>query len=437
MNTIKKAHIQLTLLNGCITTLILVTMTLGYLFISESNMMQHRIASYPRDIYPIASYIEQQDIVSNTWLSQLESNNKYYISLMDNGTEFLYNVNRDLALDERQRVVDAAWELYRTGDTPRTTHPLSHDSSYVSYIMELKNDADGTSAKYYCSVIYIEKNHTFLEVLLAAPLQDLLEQISRQRFLFLGIITLALIAIWIFAWIFTGKLLDPIEANRLRQNQFIASASHELRTPLAVILSCAETELAKKESSELSTIKSESLRTSRLLGDMLTLLSCDTGHLEIKPVSTQLDTLVLNACEAFETMAAARHIRITAMLPENILPDCLCDSERITQVLAIFLHNAISYTPEGGSITLSVRHRSPHHRSGRHFEIQISDTGVGISDEEKTRIFDRFYRSEKARSDKNHFGLGLSIAHDIITAHHGSITVTDTPGGGTTFIITI
>ena len=142
MNTIKKAHIQLTLLNGCITTLILITMTLGYLFISESTMMQNRIASYPRDIYPIASYIEQQDIVSNTWLSQLESNNKYYISLMDNGTEFLYNVNRDLSLDERQRVVSAAWELYRADDTPRTTHPLSHDSSYVSYIMELKNDTD-------------------------------------------------------------------------------------------------------------------------------------------------------------------------------------------------------------------------------------------------------------------------------------------------------
>ena len=73
----------------------------------------------------------------------------------------------------------------------------------------------------------------------------------------------------------------------------------------------------------------------------------------------------------------------------------------------------------------------------KHYEIKISDTGVGISDEEKTKIFDRFYRSEKARSDKNHFGLGLSIAYDIITAHHGTIAVTDTPGGGTTFIITL
>ena len=87
--TIKKAHIHLTLLGGCITTLILIVMTLGYLFISESNMMKNKIYSYQSDIYTIASYVEQQDIISNTWLSQLESNNKYYVSLLDNHSEFL------------------------------------------------------------------------------------------------------------------------------------------------------------------------------------------------------------------------------------------------------------------------------------------------------------------------------------------------------------
>ena len=437
MNTIKKAHIHLTLLNGCITTLILTIMTLVYLFISESNMMQSKISSYPRDIYPIASYIEQQDIISNTWLSQLESNNQYYISLMDNGAEFLYNVNRELSIDNRQQVISAAWNYYQDESIPKTTHTLSNDSSYVSYVMDHNNDATVTSSKYYCSVISIEKNHATLEILLAAPLDDIQEQITRQRFLFLGIIILALIAIWIFAWIFTGKLLTPIETSRLRQNQFIASASHELRTPLAVILSCAEAGLTRNESSELLTIKNESLRTSRLLNDMLTLLSCDTGHLDINPGYTQLDTLVLNTCETFENMAAAKHIRITAALPNNILPDCMCDSERITQVLTILLHNAISYTPEGGAVCLSVAYFHSFHKANRHFEIKISDTGVGISDEEKDKIFDRFYRSEKARSDKNHFGLGLAIAYDIITAHHGTITVTNTPGGGTTFVITL
>ena len=435
MNTIKKAHIHLTLLNGCITTLILIVMTLIYLFISESNMMQSKISSYPRDIYPIASYIEQQDVISSTWLSQLESNNQYYISLMDNGSEFLYNVNKELSTNDRQQVIGAAWDYYRDDMIPKTAHTLSHSSSYVSYIMEHKNDTSVTSSKYYCFVINIEKNHASLEILLAAPLDDIQAQITRQRFLFLGIITLALIAIWIFAWIFTGKLLKPIEESRLRQNQFIASASHELRTPLAVILSCAEAGLTKNESAELSTIKNESLRTSRLLNDMLTLLSCDTGHLDINPVSTPLDTLILNACEAFENMAATRHISITAALPEEILPDCMCDSERITQVLSILLHNAISYTPEGGAVCLSVAYCNSFHKANRHFEIKISDTGVGISDEEKSKIFDRFYRSEKARSDKNHFGLGLAIAYDIVTAHHGTINVTDTPGGGTTFLI--
>lgn len=437
MNTIKKAHIHLTLLNGCITTLILVIMTLACLVISENNMMQGRISSYPRDIYPIASYIEQQDIISGTWLSQLESNNQYYISLMDNGAEFLYNVNRELSVDDRQQVLGAAWKLYRDDSVAKTMHNLSLNSSYVSYIMDYKNDTGAASSTYYCFVINIEKNHSTLEMLLAAPLDDIREQITKQRFLFLGIITLALIAIWSFAWIFTGKLLNPIEANRLRQNQFIAAASHELRTPLAVILSCAEAGLTRSEIPELMTIKSESLRTSRLLGDMLTLLSCDTGHLDIQPESTPLDTLVLNACEAFENIAAAKHIRITASLPDNVLPDCMCDSGRITQVLTILLHNAVSYTPEGGTVCLSVAYSGSLHKANRHFEIRVSDTGVGISDEEKAKIFDRFYRSEKARSDKNHFGLGLSIAYDIITAHHGTIAVADTPGGGTTFIITL
>lgn len=431
MNTIKKAHFQLTLLNGGITTLILVIMTLGYLFISESSMMKNKMYSYQSDIYTIVSYIEQQDIISNTWLSQLESGKKYYVSLMDNNTEFLYDINKLYENQERKQVLEQAWHYYQNENFSKTPHTLSYKSNYVSFILEYKNNTKIISSKYCCFVIHMQKNTSSLKILLVAPLENLQNQVVRQRFLFFGIVALALIVIWIFAWIFTGKLLNPIEASRLRQNQFIASASHELRTPLAVILSCAEVGLNNNICSELTTIKNEALRTSKLLNDMLTLLSCDTGHLDIRPVHTQLDTLVLNACETFEYMAAVKHIKIIASLPETPLPDCICDSDRMIQVLTIFLHNAISYTPKGGIIRLSVAYVN------RHFEITISDTGMGISDEEKSKIFDRFYRSEKARSDKNHFGLGLSIACDIITAHHGNIKVTDTLGGGTTFVITL
>lgn len=435
MNTIKKARIHLTLLNGSITTIILVVMTCGYLFISENNMIRNKMYSFQNDVYTICNNIEQQDIISSTWLSQLETGGKYYISLMDNGSEFLYNTNKLYENRMRELVIRKAWDTYRDKNTPKTMHNISYKGSYASYIMKHKLSGTGSTREYSCFVITIEKKHTILEILLAAPLDNLQREITRQRLLFLAIIVLALAAIWIFAWIFTGKLLNPIEKNRIRQNQFIASASHELRTPLAVILSCAETGLAKEASSELNTIKSEALRTSRLLNDMLTLLSCDTGHLDIKPVPTQLDTLVLNTCEAFEPMAAAKHIGISASLPDDTLPDCMCDSDRMVQVLTIFLHNAISYTPEGGKVLLSLSYHNSHSGHNKHFEIQISDTGVGISDEEKPKIFDRFYRSEKARSDKNHFGLGLSIAYDIVTAHHGNIKVSDTPGGGTTFTV--
>lgn len=103
------------------------------------------------------------------------------------------------------------------------------------------------------------------------------------------------------------------------------------------------------------------------------------------------------------------------------------------QVVTVLLHNAISYTPENGRITASLAYTQ------RHFEFKISDTGVGISDEDKPHIFDRFYRNEKARSDKNHFGLGLSIAYEIVAAHSGSIFVADNnaDGNGTVFTVNL
>ena len=95
------------------------------------------------------------------------------------------------------------------------------------------------------------------------------------------------------------------------------------------------------------------------------------------------------------------------------------------------MHNAISYTPENGNIILSLAYKKGD------FHISVSDNGIGISDGDKTKIFDRFYRAEKSRSTKGHFGLGLSIAYEIVNAHGGAITVGDSEGGGTVFTIVL
>lgn len=429
---LKKVHIRLTLLSGGITTLILIIMTLGYLYISEKNLLENRRYSYQSDIYSIAANLENQGVITHQWLSQLESGQGYYISVLDNGTPFLFDTRSDNS--SRTQILDSLWQHYRQNEPLLAQSTISYKCYYKSFM----------TSDYYCFVITVFYDSSPIEMLLAAPLTGIQKQLFRQRLVFTGIIFLALTAIWIFSWIFTGRLLKPIEESRIRQNQFVAAASHELRTPLAVILSCSESAFNKlsllnqkndtsviKLRHDIAAIKSESLRSSKLLNDMLTLSSRDAGHFDINKTSAELDTLLLDTCEVFERFADEKNIRLHVLLPDSTIPPCSCDTERIKQVVAILLHNAISYTPENGSVTAALSYIK------KHFELKISDTGVGINDADKPHIFERFYRSEKARSDKNHFGLGLSIAYEIVAAHNGSITVEDNNASdnGTAFII--
>lgn len=434
----KKVRIRLTLLSGMMTTLILTIMTCGYLYISEQNLIENRRSSYQSDIYNIAVHLDNLGVISHIWLSQIEASHNCFISLLDNGTPSLFNQKQ--TTKQRTELLDSLWAYYRDNE-PAVSVAISYKCHYQSF----------STADYYCFVITVIQNKTPIEMLIAIPLSDIRGQVLRQRFVFLGVVFLALIAIWIFMWIYTKRLLAPIEENRLRQNRFVAAASHELRTPLAVILSCAEAaqdnlassttqQTGKTDTSvinlkhDIAAIKNEALRSSRLLNDMLTLSSRDAGHLDIQKAPTELDTLLLNTCEAFERLAAEKNIRLSVVLPDTPVPACCCDAQRIAQTLTILLHNAVSYTPEHGSIAATLSYRK---NARRHFSLAVYDTGIGISDDDKTRIFERFYRSEKARSDKNHFGLGLSIAYEIVAAHGGTITAADNPdtGRGTVFTV--
>lgn len=424
----QKIRLRLTLLSGGITTLILIVMTLGYLYTSEKNLMQNRIFSWQSDVSSIAFNLEQQTVITHTWLANLEAGGNYYVSILDNNTPFLFN---DRMHDTKfHDLVTGAWAYYRENGAALPSNTISYRSRYKSFLFEKEQS-------YYCFVVTLDKEtvskNTSLELLLIAPLCMIQHQIFQQRLVFMGIILSALAAIWLFSWFFTGKLLFPIEENRKKQIQFVAAASHELRTPLAVILSCTEAILEKPNiepfARDLSTVKSEALRMSSLIQDLLTLSSRDANHFPIQKTPTELDTLLLDTYEAFEAMAHTKHLKMSVTLPDNIIPPCCCDKQRIYQVIAILLHNAISYTPDGGNITLSLMVQE------NYFALSISDTGVGIPDEEKEKIFDRFYRSEKSRSAKGHFGLGLSIAYEIVTAHHGTIRVYNNAEGGATFVV--
>lgn len=150
---------------------------------------------------------------------------------------------------------------------------------------------------------------------------------------------------------------------------------------------------------------------------------------QIRPAPADLDTLLLEAFEKYEPLAREKEIALKITLPEEPIPSCLCDSMRISQVLAVLLDNALSYTPSGGRICLSLR------RQKDCLLLSVADNGPGIPDAQKEQIFQRFYRGDSARRDRDHFGLGLCIAREILHLHQGEILVRDTPGGGVTFLL--
>lgn len=170
---------------------------------------------------------------------------------------------------------------------------------------------------------------------------------------------------------------------------------------------------------------------SRLISDLLTLAGADSQRLLLCRKDCEMDTLLLNTFEAFEPLAQEKGYALSIFLPDTRLLPVSCDSDRIRQVLSILIHNAFCYTPAGSHISL-VLDETPEGLA-----LSVSDNGPGVPDEAKAHIFERFYRADDSRSDSGHFGLGLSIAQEILRAHGGMISVHDTPGGGATFTLTL
>jgi len=427
----KKVHLRLTLLCAGITAALMIVMSLCYLYISETGLYTNQYNSFRNDINTIATNLEQQSVISMEWLSKMEAQGNYAFLVLDNNIPFLYNSLTENPDSANHTILEESLDFYRQS-FDISDAPQIPSSPYMSYHTEYRFQSPSTGKFYFGSVITIEKNSSLLQIVVISPLSLMEKQISQQRIRFLFIDLGAIAIFTVFSWFFIGILLKPIQESQKRQNSFIASASHELRTPLAVILSsaeCFENVDHDRQVSFLKTIRQEGHRMSRLIEDMLTLTESDNHHFSIHKKPVELDTLLLNTCEAFEALAKEKSISLSLALPDESLPFCICDPDRIRQVLSILLHNAISYTPEQGKIRVSISVKKAN------FFLSVSDNGIGISDEDKKKIFDRFYRAEKSRSTKGHFGLGLPIAWEIIHAHHGSITVADSKEGGSVFTV--
>jgi signal transduction histidine kinase len=232
------------------------------------------------------------------------------------------------------------------------------------------------------------------------------------------------------------RAMAPIKKSWQRQQDFVADASHELRTPLTVVQ--VNLELVKGNPEEIVSSQSkwldhsllETRRMSKLVDDLLFLARADSQQqiLEIKQFS--LDTALRDVLESFRPLAETSGILLESSLNSEI--KYWGDAFRIKQLLVILLDNALKYTPSGGQVNLNLQNRDTF------AEITVSDNGEGISAEHVAKIFERFYRVDKARSrQKEGTGLGLAIADWIIRSHRGQIKVLSSLGEGTTFVISL
>ena len=259
---------------------------------------------------------------------------------------------------------------------------------------------------------------------------------AATTFIHRTVITSGIILLIVFfgSLFITDRAMVPVKKAWQKQIDFTADASHELRTPLAVIQTNLELvmgnpeETVESQKKWLDSILSESKRMAKLVEGLLILSRADSGQQMLMMSHFMLDLTLKDVLCSYEAVAKAKGVVMTSGLASSV--KFYGDSDRIKQLVVILLDNAVKYTDTNGRITVQLI------RKDKHVVLSVSDTGVGIAQEDLNRIFDRFYRAAHTKSgNQGGAGLGLAIAYWIVREHRGIIRVESSLGGGTTFSV--
>lgn len=285
------------------------------------------------------------------------------------------------------------------------------------------------------NILHTERGPIVVKSFVAVSIVD--SEIASLRDLLIIIVSgliIGMIIIIIAGYYLARRSMIPIQASWEKQQEFVADASHELRTPLAVVKSNAElilrhpTHTVEEESIRVTNIIREVRRMTKLVSNLLTLARSDANQLELKLGLVSVNEVIETVAEQFIPLADMEGLTLQVKLGEPL--ELMADKERLHQLLVILLDNAIKYTPPPGQLLMTGA------KQGSNMVITIEDSGQGIPVEDLPRIFDRFYRSDKARSrEKGGTGLGLSIAKWIVEQHGGKIGVENKTEGGAKFSI--
>lgn len=432
---IHKLRKKLTLAYTVTVGIVLICVLSVLLYTTEKSMAERNIDNFKKNVAELSKKLQYGSSISQTWLTVQETENELIIHIEDNAVPFLFPGSYAAETD-RGRLIEKAKDMARSQQVNVDMPPVS-TSLQETDILSLTGSRNDTYLAYV--MVAPSLNEGFRSLVVLHDNRQTTAQITNGRMLFLITGLFGIAAIFLVSWLFVGHSVKPLARNRERQNEFIAAASHELRSPLAVIQASSSAILADPTKAEvfLAAVQKECRRMARLVNDMLVLASADTKGWQIAREQVDMDTLLLDVYEHYEPLCAAKHAALNLTLPDTPLPPVQGDRERLVQILSILIDNAVAYAiPEDcrcapSSIELSAW------ESRHHLNVSVADHGPGIAEADRPRVFDRFFRGDHSRKDKSHFGLGLSVAKELAHLHGGNLALTDTPGGGCTFILNI
>jgi signal transduction histidine kinase len=242
-------------------------------------------------------------------------------------------------------------------------------------------------------------------------------------------------------------MAHQVRAGRDAQRDFVANVSHELKTPLTSIQgysqaildgTAADPEMVGRS---VSIIHDEAERMSRMVTELLDLARIESGQAVMRREPLNPKPLLENIIEGFHLRAEEAKVSLTSQIDD--LPSVVGDGDRLAQVFANLLDNAIKHTPAGGKVMVAAKLVTPSgvqkHRktASQSIEVAVSDSGAGIPPEDLTRVFERFYQVDKSRVHTGSVGLGLAIAREIVEAHSGTIKAESIVGLGTRFVVVL
>lgn len=426
---LKELKNRLIVFYGLSTTAILAVVMIVVFIMNTIQEKQYQRNMFQNNVAQIVDQLTNANTIKTKWLIQFQESNNLLIRIEDNRVVIPSYFQIHTKTDQSKLYETLKGEISSEGITLDST--VFSNRNYTSDIYKLGGNFDESYLG--CVTSFVSNDNAriiYIIKILDKPGLNTSCLVLRYGLLTLG----GSILLFLFSFFFINKVVKPVEEGQQKQVEFIAAASHELRSPLTVIRTGISTIRKNPEKSDsiLPHIESESDRMVTLINDLLLLAASDAKTWPLSIDSVDVETLLIEVYDTFCSLYNEQMIPIELNLSDDVLPFIIGDYDRIKQILTILMDNALRYTDKNKGILLRA-YNSPKRNLG--LAIEVVDYGPGIPDEQKNHVFDRFYQADSSRTDKKHYGLGLSIAKELILKQGGTLQVLDTPNGGATFRI--